>query len=66
MRTLNNIYRNVSTNDEILTYLKLYVLLYADDTIIMAESPNELQLALNALSEYCTQWKLKINVEKLR
>ena len=54
----------MSTNDEILTYLKLYVLLYADDTIIMAESPNELQLALNALSEYCTQWKLKINVEK--
>ena len=66
LRTLNNIYRNVSTNDEILTYLRLYVLLYADDTIIMAESPNELQLALNALSEYCTQWKLKINVDKTK
>ena len=66
LRTLNNIYRNVSTNDEIVTYLNLYVQLYADDTIIMAESPNELQLALNALSEYCTQWKLEINVDKTK
>ena len=38
---LNKLYSKAATNDEILTLLKLYVLLYADDTIIMAESPNE-------------------------
>ena len=66
LNTLNDLYQNVATNDEILTLLKLYVLLYADDTIIMAESPNELQLALNALNDYCQAWKLKINIEKTK
>ena len=63
---LKNLYTNMATNDEILTLLKLYVLLYADDTIIMAESPNELQLALNAVSDYCKTWKLKINIDKTK
>ena len=64
--SLNNLFIDVGTNDEIFTFLKLYVLLYADDTIIMAEGPNELQLALNALSEYCQRWKLKINIDKTK
>ena len=45
---------------EIETFARLHCLLYADDTIIMAKRPNELQLALDALSEYCQTWKLKI------
>ena len=32
----------------------------------MAESPNELRLALNAVSDYCQTWKLKINIEKTK
>ena len=32
----------------------------------MAEGPNELQLALNALSEYCQTWKIKINIDKTK
>jgi len=32
----------------------------------MAEDPNELQLALNALSEYCQTYKLKINIDKTK
>ena len=48
------------------TYLKLYVFLYADDTVILAESPRELQLALDAMDQYCTLWKLKINVSKTK
>ena len=64
LKTLKDLYTNAATNDEMLTLLKLYVLLYADDTIIMAESPNELQLALDALSKYCQSWKLKINIDK--
>ena len=45
-------------------YLKLYVLLYADDTIIMAESPQQLQKALDQLTVYCEKWSLKINLAK--
>ena len=66
LSSLNNLFTNVFANDEILTYLKLYILLYADDTIIMAENPYQLQLALNALNEYCQTWKLKINISKTK
>ena len=45
-------------------YLKLFVLLYADDTVIMAESREDLQAQLNVFGEYCKKWKLKVNAEK--
>ena len=51
---------------ELETYIRLYVLLYADDTIILAESANELQLALDALSDYCRTWKMKVNIDKTK
>ena len=51
---------------ELESYIKLYVLLYADDTIILAETANELQEALNALSDYCILWKMKVNVDKTK
>jgi hypothetical protein len=43
---------------------KLFVLLYADDTVIMAESREDLQAQLNVFGEYCKKWKLKVNAEK--
>ena len=42
--------------NELETFMKLHVLLYADDTIVLAESANEIQLALNNLNEYCQKW----------
>ena len=45
-------------------YLHLFVLLYADDTIIVAESASELQKALDGLGEYCKKWGLEINENK--
>ena len=30
-------------DEEIVTYFKLYIFLYADDTVILAENPNDLQ-----------------------
>ena len=32
----------------------------------MAENPTDLQLALNALSDYCNTWKLSINLDKTK
>ena len=52
--------------DDTVLYLKLFALLYADDTIIMAESSHELQAALNGLNHYCNIWKLKVNVSKTK
>ena len=48
------------------TYFKLSVLLYADDTVIFSETPEDLQRTLNAFSDYCTQWKLTVNVSKTK
>ena len=47
-------------------FLKLYLLLYADDTVIFSESKEDLQLALNGMSDYCSLWKLKVNVLKTK
>ena len=42
--------------------LKLSILLYADDTVLLAESPKHLQNMINLMEEYCHLWKLKIKV----
>lgn len=37
-------------------------MLYADITILLTESDNDLQLMLDGFESYCDQWKLNINV----
>ena len=44
--------------------LKLFALLYADDTVIISDNGKDFQEALNAFSMYCRKWKLKINESK--
>ena len=46
--------------------LKLFTLLYADDTVIFAESENDLQIALNNVNKYCKKWSLKVNINKTK
>ena len=45
-------------------YLKLSIILYADDTVIIAESAADLQKQLDSFSDCCDIWTLKVNVEK--
>jgi len=49
------------SDDDVEVLLKLFVLLYADDTMIFAENATELQIARNAMFHYCNMWKLKVN-----
>jgi hypothetical protein len=35
-------------------------MLYADDTILLAESAEDFQVQLNAFDEYCDNWKMKV------
>ena len=44
----------------------LFVLLYADDTILLAESESDLQNSLNVFEDYRSLRKLKVNVEKMK
>ena len=43
-----------------------FALLYADDTALISERPNELQNQLNSFQNYSEVWKLKVNVEKTK
>ena len=51
---------------ELECYLKICVMLYADDTILLAESAEDLQVQLNAWGEYYEDWKIKVNVNKTK
>ena len=42
------------------------MLLYADDTILLSETEEDLQLLLHAFSKYCKQWRLSVNLDKTK
>ena len=41
-------------------------MLYADDTILLAESPEDLQKGLDAAFDYCRRWHLTVNIDKTK
>ena len=46
------------------TSLNLFLLMYADDTVLLAVSTDDLQKNLNIFNIYCEAWKLSINCSK--
>jgi hypothetical protein len=44
--------------------VKLFTILYADDTVLLAKSVAELHSELNYFYEYCEKWNLKVNTNK--
>ena len=52
-------FRGVSMSD-----ITIRTLLYADDLLLMSDSTEDLQLGIDILYDYCTRWKLNINIEK--
>jgi len=44
--------------------IHIKLLMYADDIILLAESPTELQKMIDELYAYCQQWNLTVNTEK--
>ena len=53
-------------DNDLNVYLKLFVLLYADDTVVFATSEETLIQSLNLFSNFCNQWKLDITYDKTR
>ena len=47
-------------------YIKPFLILYADDTALMAESSDGLQKTLNCFEKYCDLWKLTVNTTKTK
>jgi Reverse transcriptase (RNA-dependent DNA polymerase) len=44
--------------------LQLFLLAFADDVVLIAPSPNELQLLLNCFANFCEANDLRINILK--
>lgn len=47
-------------------YIKKFLILYVDDTALMAESSDGLQKTLNCFEKYCDLWKLTVNTNKTK
>ena len=46
--------------------LNLFLIMYADDMVLLAETPEGLQTLLDSLSEYTHKWDLKLNTNKIK
>ena len=42
----------------------LYSLLYADDIVLLADNPGELQKMINVVDKFCRQWRMSVNASK--
>lgn len=51
-------------DDDLCIFMKLLIFFNAADTVILSETPSNLQYALNECFEYCETWKLHVNVKK--
>ena len=45
-------------------YIKLFIVLFADDTLLLSDSPRDLQIQLDAFAQYCKTNDLRLNSEK--
>jgi hypothetical protein len=43
---------------------EMFLILYADDIVILANSKDELQKGLNVLSDFYDRWKHSVNTSK--
>ena len=48
------------------TWLKLLLLLYADDTVILSDDPIDFQNSLDIFNQYCIDWHLTVNANKMK
>ena len=53
-------------NSNLRTLRKLYSLLHADDTILLSETEEDMQRALDATTKYCYENKMTINASKTK
>ena len=62
IRNVNSDFNNIFNIDE----LQIFMLLYAEDAVVFARSPEVLESILNDIESYCTNWELKINTVKTK
>ena len=66
---VNDILTNINENIDGLFTLenqKLFLLLFADDAVLFAHTPQALSSLLKDLENYCQQWRLSVNTKKTK
>jgi len=63
---LENYLMTNSTGFIQLNHAKLYLLMFADNILLLVESPSSLQDSINYLNNFCDQWKVQINKVKTK
>ena len=66
---VNDIVQDINTNLQnvfTINELKLFLILFVDDQVLFATSPETLQSLLTDLENYCRLWGLKINTSKTK
>lgn len=69
MLFVNDITENINTDLEgifTINEIKIFLLLFADDQVLFAKSPETLQQMLTDVENYCQAWGLKINTSKTK
>ena len=62
----NHVIELPSLENDLNSLVKIILMLYADDTILISDDPDKLQKCLNDFMTYCKIWKLNINTEKTK
>ena len=52
---------SINVND-----INLILLFFADDMVVLAETPEDLQTSLDSLYQYCLNWGLEVNTVKTK
>jgi len=66
LNDIEDVFMNKGLSGKDVKFFKIFLILYADDIVIFAESKYELQQSLDALLEYCNRWKLVVNNRKTK
>ena len=60
VNNINSDIAGIFTVDE----FKLFIILFADDAVLFAQTPDALNYLLNNLENYCRTWGLKIPIKQ--
>ncbi|MCU7801013.1 MAG: reverse transcriptase family protein [gamma proteobacterium symbiont of Lucinoma myriamae] len=68
LNDLSDFLQGSSNNEDLLTidHIQIFLLLFADDTLLLSESKQGLQNLLDKLHLYCTKWNVTVNIEKTK
>ena len=61
-----NVKVDASSFDDSIAEFPKFILLFADDTLLLANTEAELQLLLNKLKVYCKKWNITVNINKTK